>query len=338
LEVSSSRSSVARVPPLLDLAITSRSRIRRCGSGRSRSRRSRSGIVAIIGVTNDNNSVIELCTAIGVLRNDTALVELEGGFAGIEGDGQRLLCNLCLDLRDGVAWRVHVDGLRSFGDSLARFVNASAFFGTGTRRVGVVLVLHDTPISDELPGGWQEATLATPHTVVLAPSSCICRFGSQGTIDKTLFRETHWSNTLLFGNCSFERGDCSERPTRTALALILGVHNETILVVINGGCVINILNILEATSTTIFSTAIAPRSVFDERVVVLWAYATEKLLVLLRLHIGSEVVAENESVRVSTMCMLAIPVGDHRVVSMVTGLLPLESARVRHVLVVLGAV
>jgi hypothetical protein len=120
--------------------------------------------------------------------------------------------------------------------------------------------------------------------------------------------------------------------------LILGVHNETILVVINGGCVINILNILEATSTTNVSTAIDPRSVFDERVVVLWAYATEHLLVLLRLHIGSEVVAENESVRVSTMCMLAIPVGDHRVVSMVTGLLPLESARVRHVLVVLGAV
>ena len=69
-----------------------------------------------------------------------------------------------------------------------------------------------------------------------------------------------------------------------------------------------------------------------------WAYTTEKLLVLLRLHVGSEVMAEDKSVRVSTMCMLAIPVGDHRVVQMVTALLPLESARVRHVLVVLGAV
>ena len=107
---------------------------------------------------------------------------------------------------------------------------------------------------------------------------------------------------------------------------------------INGGCSINVLNSLEATSATIVSTAIAPRSVFDERVVVFWAYATEKLLVLLRLHVGSEVMAEDESVRVSTMCMLAIPVGDHRVVHMVTALLPLESARVRHVLVVLGAV
>jgi len=193
------------VPPLLNLAVTSRSGIRSgIGSGIGRSG---SGVVAAviaaviatIGVSNDNNSVIELCTAIGVLGNNTALVELEGCSAGIEGDGQGLLLNLCLDFRHGIAWRVHVNGLRpiSRGDRLCSLMLAFAFLGTGTGSVGVVLVLHDTMISDEIPGGWQEATLATPHTVVLAPFSFIIRVCCQGTIDKTLFRETLWSSIIF---------------------------------------------------------------------------------------------------------------------------------------------
>lgn len=191
------------MPPLLNLAVTSRSRVRRSG---------RSGIgvvaaliaviaavIATIGVANDNNSVIKLCTAIGVLGNNTALVELEGGSAGIEGDGQGLLLNLCLDFRHGIVWRVHVNGLRpiGLGDRFRSLMDACTFFGTGTGSVGVVGVLHDTMISDEIPGGWQEATLATPHTVVLAPFGFIRRFCSQGTIDKTLFRETLWTSIIF---------------------------------------------------------------------------------------------------------------------------------------------
>jgi len=81
------------VPPLLNRAVAGRGwgwvwcgrriRSRWCGRG--------SGVVAaVIGVANADNSVIELFTAIGVLFNDTALVELEGCTAGIEGDGNRL--------------------------------------------------------------------------------------------------------------------------------------------------------------------------------------------------------------------------------------------------------
>jgi len=191
------------VPPLLNLAVTSRSRVRRSG---------RSGIgvvaaliaviaavIATIGVANDNNSVIKLCTTIGVLGNNTALVELEGGSAGIEGDGQGLLLNLCLDFRHGIVWRVHVNGLRpiGLGDRSCCLMLAFTFLGTGTGSVGVVRVLHDTMISDEIPGGWQEATLATPHTVVLAPFFFIRSFCSQGTIDKTLFRETLWTSIIF---------------------------------------------------------------------------------------------------------------------------------------------
>ena len=84
------------MPPLLDLAVTGGSRVRsrirsRIGIG--------SGVVATtIGVADDDNSVIELFTAISVLLNDTTLVKLEGCSAGIEGNGQRLLSDLSLDL------------------------------------------------------------------------------------------------------------------------------------------------------------------------------------------------------------------------------------------------
>ena len=326
------------MPPLLDCAVAGR------GWGRSRIRiRRRRGIgsgrgVAVIGVADADDSVIELFTAIGVLLDDTALVELEGSTAGIEGDGYRLPLEELLDLRDGIAWRVHVNGLRSIGNDFGHVVFTISFLSAGTGRVGVVFVLHDTMISDELPSGWKETTLAAPHTVVLTPVNLVLVVGGQGTIDKTLFRETHWSSVIFLGDCSFERGDCGERPARTAAALILGSVNVTICVVINGGSTINLELTCEATAAT-SSAAINPRSVFnDTSAVVFWASATEKLSVLLRLHVGSEVVTEDENVGVSIMCMLAIPVGDRRVVNMVTALLPLESARVGHVLVVLGAV
>lgn len=131
--------------------------------------------------------MIELSTAIGISFNDTASVELEGGTAGIKGDGKRLLSNLGLHLRDSVIWRVHVDGLRSLGNGFADIVYASTFYVASTGSVGVVLVSHDTMISDKLPSGWQETSLAAPHTVVPAPVDCILWVGSQSTIDKTLF-------------------------------------------------------------------------------------------------------------------------------------------------------
>ena len=231
-----------------------------------------------------------------------------------------------------------MNGLGSGGNSLAYVVFASSFLSAGTGSVRVVRVLHDTMISHELPSGWQKTTLAAPHTVVLTPVFFVLGVGSQGTIDKTLFRETHWSSVVSFGDCSFERGDCGEGPARTTAALILNWTNETICEVINGGSTINLLYILEATAAT-SSAAIAPWSVFnDTSAVVVWASATEKLSVLLRLHIRSEVVAEDEYIGVRIMCMLAIPVCDRGVVNMVTALLLLESARVGHVLVVLGAV
>jgi len=101
--------------------------------------------------------------------------------------------------------------------------------------------------------------------------------------------------------------------------------------------VVNVLNVLEATAATVFA-AVYPRSVINEGVVVLWASATKKFLILLRLHIRCKVVAEDESVGVSIMCMLAIPICDHGVVDVVTALPPFEGASVGHVLVVLGAV
>ena len=113
--------------------------------------------------------------------------------------------------------------------------------------------------------------------------------------------------------------------------------NKAILVVINGGCRNDGLS-LEATAATILSATIAPRSIFNERVVGFRASATKKLLVLLGLKVGSEIVGENKFVRVSIMCMFAIVICDNGVVEMVTALPPFERARVRHVLVVLGAV
>ena len=228
------------MPPLLDRAVAGRGwvwcgiriRSRWCGRGR--------GVdAAVIGVANADNSVIELFTAIGVLFNDSTLVELEGGAAGIEGDGYRLPLEQLLDLRDGIVWRVHVDGLGSVGNNLGCVVFASSFLSAGTGSVGVVRVLHDTMISNELPGGWQKTTLAAPHTVVLTPVDFVLCVGSQGTIDKTLFRETHRSSVISFGDCSFERGDCGEGPARTTAALILNCTNVTICEVINGGSTIN---------------------------------------------------------------------------------------------------
>jgi hypothetical protein len=143
------------VPPLLDRAVASRGWV---GRSRIRSRirvRRRGSGVAVIGVANADNSVIELCTAIGVLLDDTALVELEGSTAGIERDGYGLLLEELLDLRDGIAWRVHVNGLRSVGNDFGYVVFATSFLSAGTGRVGVVCVLHDTMISDELPSGWK---------------------------------------------------------------------------------------------------------------------------------------------------------------------------------------
>ena len=131
--------------------------------------------------------MIELSTAIFSCFNDTALVELEGGTAGIERDGKRLLSNLSLHLRDSVVWSVNVDGLRSLGNGSANIVFASTFCFACTGSVGVVLVSHDTMISDELPSGWQETTLAAIHTVVPAPVDCILWVASQSTIYKTLF-------------------------------------------------------------------------------------------------------------------------------------------------------
>jgi len=84
------------MPPLLDLAVTGGSRVR--SRIRSRIGIGSSVVAATIGVADDDNSVIELFTAISVLTNDTALVELEGGSAGIKGNRQRLLSNLSLDL------------------------------------------------------------------------------------------------------------------------------------------------------------------------------------------------------------------------------------------------
>jgi len=187
----------------------------------------------------------------------------------------------------------------------------------------------------ELPGGWQETALAAPHTVVLSEIFFVLIVGGQGTVDKLLLRETHGRCLILLGDCAFEGGDSGEGPTRTAVALILNRENPTVSVVIDSGCTVNIC-VLEATATT---AAIAPSgSVIDERVVALWASATEELCVLLRLEVGCPVVAKDKGVGVSIICMLAIVICDRRVVDMVTALLLLEGARVRHVLVVLRAV
>ena len=186
----------------------------------------------------------------------------------------------------------------------------------------------------ELPGGWQETALAAPHTVVLSEIFFVLIVGGQGTVDKLLLRETHGRSLILLGDCAFEGGDSGEGPTRTAVALILNRENPTVSVVIDSGCTVNIC-VLEATATA----AIAPTgSVIDERVVALWASATEELCVLLRLEVGCPVVAKDKGVGVSIICMLAIVICDRRVVDMVTALLLLEGARVRHVLVVLRAV
>lgn len=199
--------------------------------------------------------------------------------------------------------------------------------------VGVVRVLHDTMIYYELPGGWQETALAAPHTVVLSEIFFVLIVGGQGTVDKLLLGETHGRSLVLLGDCAFEGGDSGKRPTRTAVALILNRENPTVSVVIDSGCTVNF--VLEATATA----ATAPSgSVINERVVALWAFATEELCVLIRLEVGCPVVAKDKGVGVSIICMLAIVICDRRVVDMVTALLPLEGARVRHVLVVLRAV
>ena len=85
MQVSSCYWRVASMPPLLDLAVTGGSRVR--SRIRSRIGIGSSVVATTIGVADDDNSVIELFTAISVLLNDTALVELEGSSAGIEGNG-----------------------------------------------------------------------------------------------------------------------------------------------------------------------------------------------------------------------------------------------------------
>jgi len=229
-----------------------------------------------------------------------------------------------------------VNRLGSRRDDFGFIVQAWAFFIGVAREVGVVLILHDTIIDNELPGRWQETALTAIHTIVLTEASLIGRVGGQGTVDKTLLRETHWRCLSLLGNCAFEGGDSGKGPTRTASALIFNRENPAISVVIDSGCTINITCILELATFASFSAVIM--SVIDERVVLFWASATEKCHVLLRLHVGGKIVTEDKSVGVSIMCMLAIVIGDRRVVNMVTALPSLESARVRHVLVVLRAI
>jgi hypothetical protein len=101
--------------------------------------------------------------------------------------------------------------------------------------------------------------------------------------------------------------------------------------VIDSSCDVN--GVLEAAAATLSS--IVTKCVAS--IVRFGTSSAEHLHVLLRLEVGCPVVAEDEGVGVGIMCMLAVVIGDDRVVQMVTALLPGERARVGHVLVELGA-
>jgi hypothetical protein len=120
------------VPPFLNLAVT---------DGGRRSRRSRIWIrvgirsrrAIVVRVSDADNSVIELFSAVSISLNNTGLVELECVSAGIEGDGHWLLHPYRFHLSDSVGRRVHVDALRPGCNDFAIVVPASTFYGVGIR-------------------------------------------------------------------------------------------------------------------------------------------------------------------------------------------------------------
>jgi hypothetical protein len=323
------------VPPFLDLAVADGGRIRRI---RVRARvRVRVGIgigigrATVVREADTDNSVIELLAAVGVSRNDTAPIELEGLFAGIEGNGHWLSQPDLFHLSDGVGGRVHVDALGPRSNDFAVVMHASAFCDGVTRRVGVVLVRHDSIVDDELPGRWQETALTAPHAVVFAKAIFIGRVRSEGTVDERLLGEADWCRVVSLGDGALEGSDGGKGPAGATVALILDRTDKAISEVIDSGRLVDC--VLEATATTLSSVVVK----CVVAVVGFGTSAAKQFLVLLRLEVGGPVVAEDESVGVGIMCMLAVVLRDGRVVQMVTALLTVERARIGHFLVVLGA-
>jgi hypothetical protein len=255
LKAASVVTTLAAVPPLVDSALLVyrvRSRIRsriglrlRVGSGIR---------VTLVGVTNNDHSVIQACSTASIGGDDTLFVELEDTFTGINGNSQRVSLELLLDIVDTVS-DLAIPGY--LADSFRGFVSALSFSTGSTRSVWVISISHDTLLFLELPGVAHPAATAAPEPVIFTVEHLLIEaVVSQSTVNKLLLRKALRCVASILGNVTFKCRVGGESPAGTTATLLLDWIHVTILDVINS-CGIGYETTATATSGgTIFTNSL----------------------------------------------------------------------------------
>ena len=183
--------------------------------------------------------MVDLATAWLIHLDDTALIELEGGAAGVEDDRERLEHDSVLHLFDVAP---DLPPFFDMPDDLRLDVLAVAWGAAAPRSVRVVLLEHGSVVLLKAPRVIHPCAIAAPTPVVsrtqavsLAVKLLAARAHGKCAVDQVLLRNvTNILVICLQGECTLRRCVGGEGPAGAAAALVLHLVYVAVFRVVDG--------------------------------------------------------------------------------------------------------